>query len=30
MKSATGALAPGLSPYFFTPRNPPPAGCPKI
>jgi hypothetical protein len=30
MKSPSGALPPGLSGYFFTPRNPPPAGCPKI
>ena len=29
MKTAGPALKPGLSPYFFTPRNPPPAGCSK-
>ena len=24
-----GGQKPGLSPYFFTPRKPPPPGCPK-
>jgi hypothetical protein len=30
MTAPEGSLKPALSPYFFTSRNPPPAGCPQI
>ena len=30
MKSIGGSVQPGLSPYFFTPRKPIPAGCPDV
>ncbi len=30
MTTPEGSQQPGLSPYFFTPRKPPPSGCPTV